>query len=108
STDGFMEADAGNRIAAVRFSFVNTGTIAYDDAPCNGAKLVDKKGQQYDCDITFSKIAAGPMLPAAVKLSPGNKALGFLAFQVPANVKIAQVQFSQDSGFGETAQWDVR
>lgn len=108
STDGFTKADPGKRIVAVQFSMVNTGKVAYNDAPCNGAKVVDGKGQQFDCDIMFQKIGAGSILPANTKLAPGNKALGFLTFQIPMKSKVKQVQFSMDSGFADTAQWNVR
>jgi hypothetical protein len=107
-TDQFSTVDKGKRLVAVRFRLVNTGTAPYDDAPSNGAKVVDKSGQQYESDIFFDNISAGEMLPSSVKLAPKNKALGYITFQVPKRAKITQVQFSMDSGFGGTAQWNVR
>lgn len=106
--DQFSTVDKGKRLVAVQFRLVNTGTATYSDAPSNGAKVVDKQGQQYEADIFFDKIAAGPMLPSSMKLAPKNKALGYLTFQVPKRSKIAQVQFSMDSGFGGTGQWKVK
>jgi len=106
-TDQFSSVDKGKKLIAVQFTLTNTGSAPYADAPSNGAVVVDKKGQQYESDIFFDSIAAGQMLPSQVKLAPGNKALGFLTFQVPVKAKIAQVQFSMDSGFGDTAQWNV-
>lgn len=107
-TDQFFQVDEGKRLVAVQFRLVNTGTVRYWDAPSNGAKVVDKDGQQFESDIFFHEISAGPMLPASVKLAPRNKALGYIAFQVPRNAKITQIQFSMDSGFGDTAQWNVK
>ncbi|WP_310964552.1 DUF4352 domain-containing protein [Nocardioides terrisoli] len=108
SSDQFVKPDKGKRLVAVQFVLKNTGTAAYDDAPSNGAKVVDKAGQQYEADAFFDQVAAGQQLPTSVKLAPGNRALGYLVFQVPVRARIAQVQFSMDSGFGQTAQWNVR
>jgi hypothetical protein len=108
STDRFATPDKGKRLVAVQFLLVNTGTATYDDAPSNGAKVIDKAGRQYEADAFFDSIAAGQQFPTATKLAAGNRALGYLVFQVPARAKVAQVQFSMDSGFGQTAQWDVR
>jgi hypothetical protein len=108
STDEFSKPDQGKRLVAVQFVLKNTGTATYDDAPSNGATVIDQAGRQYEADAFFSSVAAGQQFPTAMKLAPGNRALGYLVFQVPAKAKVAQVQFSMDSGFGETAQWDLR
>ena len=107
STDGFSAPTAGNRYVAAQFIVQNVGTTAYDDSPANGAKAIDAAGQQFSADITLDKSTAGPGLPAQTKLPPGGKALGFLVFQVPTASKVAKVQFSQNSGFGETGEWTV-
>jgi hypothetical protein len=108
STDRFSTVDKGKRLVAVQFRLVNTGTATYDDAPSNGAAVIDRAGRQYEADAFVGSIAAGQEFPTAMKLAPGNKALGYLVFQVPVKAKVAQVQFSMDSGFGQTAQWNVR
>jgi hypothetical protein len=107
SKDRFMKVGKKHKLIAVQFEIVNTGTVPYDDAPSNGAVVVDSKGQQFEPTIMFSKIRAGALLPASVKITPGSKALGYLVFEVPKASTITQVQFSMDSGFGETAQWQV-
>jgi hypothetical protein len=45
STDGFTKPAAGKRFAAVQFALRNLGTSPYQDAPANGAKVLDAKGQ---------------------------------------------------------------
>lgn len=94
------------RYVAVQFEIRNTGTISYDDAPMNGAKVADAEGQQFEPALVM-KIASGPLLPAGVKLTPGGKALGYLVFEVPKGSKVATVQFAMDSGFSETGEWRV-
>jgi uncharacterized protein YceK len=106
ATDGFSTPDAGNRYFAAQVKLTNSGTAAYDDSPSNGAKALDSQGQQFDATIVDT-IAAGPQLPAAVKIGPGSSALGYLTFQVPAASRITGIQFSLSSGFGNTGEWKI-
>jgi hypothetical protein len=106
ATDGFSTPDAGNRYVAVRFRFTNTGSAAYDDSPSNGAKVIDSQGEQFDADIV-EKINAGVLLPAQVKAPAGAVVAGYIVFQVPKAAKVTKIQFSMDSGFGETGEWTV-
>lgn len=108
SSDEFSKPKRGDVFYAVQFRLRNTGTAAYDDTPSNGAKVIDSKGQQYDGDVVVSSIAAGPLLPSDTKIAAGNQALGYVVFEVPAKAKIKSVQFSMDSGFGDTGQWNLR
>lgn len=105
STNDFAKPDAGQRYVGVQFQLKNVGTAAYSDSPSNGAKVVDAKGQQFDATFMVDKIDAGPLLPSSTKIAAGGQALGFLVFEVPDGSQIAKVQFSMDSGFGETAEW---
>lgn len=107
STDGFSTPEKGQRWIGVQFRIKNTGTLAYDDAPSNGAKVIDTHGQQFESDITASSINAGPMLPALTKVAVGGSALGYLVFAVPKASKVSKIQFSEDSGFADTAEWVV-
>ena len=104
--DQFTTPDPGKRFVSVQFQIVNSGTVAYDDSPSNGAKAIDSDGQQFDADFT-AETTAGPSLPADTKIAPGGKALGFITFQLPTGSTLASVQFSTDSGFGDTGQWTV-
>jgi len=102
----FDAPDAGTQFAAAQFRVKNSGSVPYSDSPSNGAKVLDASGQQFDAQIV-TKIAAGPLLPASVKLAPGGQALGYIAFQVPKGTKLTGVQFSMNSGFGSTAEWKL-
>ena len=107
STDQFMKPGKCKRYVAVQFQINNTGSKAYDDAPSNGAKVIDGQGQQYDASMMDPATTAGQNFPATVKIIPGGKALGFVVFEVPIKAKITQVQFAMDSGFSDAAQWNV-
>ncbi len=97
----------GKRWAAAQFELVNTGSKVYADSPSNGAKAADSKGQRFDA--WFGDISAGPAMASDVSLPKGEKALGWIVFEVPKNSKIVTVQFAMNSGFSsQTGQWTVK
>jgi hypothetical protein len=97
----------GKRWAAAQFLLVNTGSNVYSDSPANGAKAADSEGQRFDS--WFGEIAAGPAMSSDVSLPKGEKALGWIVFEVPKNSKIVSVQFGMNSGFSDqTGQWSVK
>jgi len=106
-TSEFDQPADGKRWVGVQLRLVNTGTAVYEDSPSNGLQVADDQGQRFPA--TFGEIAAGPAMTSALKLPPGEKALGWVIFEVPKSVKIATVQFALDSGFGpQTGQWALR
>lgn len=104
--DEFTTPDTGKRFAAAQFRITNTGTAVYSDSPSNGVQVADGEGQRFDS--TFSDVSAGPSMASQVDLKPGDKALGWISFEVPKTSKIASVQFAMDSGFADEAgQWTI-
>jgi hypothetical protein len=97
---------AGKHYFAVQFRIKNTGTKPYEDAPANGAKVVDNFGEVVEASAG-DETTAGPSLPTPTTVPPGGVALGLLTFEVPNGTTIAKVQFGMDSGFGETTQWQI-
>lgn len=97
----------GKRWAAGQFELVNTGSTVYSDSPANGAKAADSQGQRFDS--WFGEISAGPGMSSDVSLPKGEKALGWIVFEVPKDSKIVSVQFAMNSGFSnQTGQWSVK
>lgn len=97
----------GKKWAAAQFELVNTGSKVYADSPQNGAKAADSKGQRFDS--WFGEISAGPAMSSDVSLPKGEKALGWIVFEVPKDSKIVSVQFAMNSGFSDqTGQWSVK
>jgi uncharacterized protein DUF4352 len=102
--DEFNQPEKGQRFVAVQITMKNVGSIAYDDSPGNGAKLIDADDQQYD--ETMQDVAAGPSIGSAVKLGPGSTRKGYLVFSVPKKTKLAKFQFTLDSGMAPQAgEW---
>lgn len=97
----------GKRWAAAQFELVNTGSKVYADSPSNGAKAADSEGQRFNA--WFGEISAGPAMSSDVSLPKGEKALGWIVFEVPKDSKIVSVQFGMNSGFSDqTGQWTVK
>jgi hypothetical protein len=104
--DEYQEPGSGKRWVGAQFELVNTGSKAYDDAPSNGAQVVDNDGQRFEA--TIGDITAGPSMTTEAKIAPGGKALGWIVFEVPKDVKLSEVQFAMDSGFADqTGQWKI-
>jgi hypothetical protein len=107
SGNEFMTPGSGKRYVAAQIRVTNVGTAVYDDTPSNGMQVADGDGQRFES--TFADVSAGPSMPSEVKLPHGDKALGYVAFEVPKASKITTLQFTADSGFAdEAAQWKVR
>jgi hypothetical protein len=100
----FEQPEKGQRFVAVQITLKNVGSIAYDDSPGNGAKIIDTEDQQYD--EAMSEVAAGPSIGSSVKLGPGSTRKGYLVFSVPKKVKVAKFQLTLDSGLAsQSAEW---
>jgi hypothetical protein len=104
--DEFNQPESGKKWVAAQFQLVNTGSKVYSDSPSNGAKVADVDGQRFDA--WFGEIAAGPAMTSDLNLPKGEKALGWIVFEVPKNSKIVTIQYGMNSGFAEqTGQWKV-
>lgn len=107
SADEFMKPDDGKRWVAAQLQLANTGTAAYSDSPTNGVQVADAQGQRFQA--TFGEVTAGPSMAASLKIAPGDKALGWIVFEVPKDSKVTTVQFAMNSGFADqTAQWAIK
>ncbi|MEU6865129.1 hypothetical protein ABZ924_17890 [Streptomyces sp. NPDC046876] len=100
-------AATADRLVAVRFRLVNTGTAVYRDSPAPAAHLLDADGHRF----TGSNAAttAGPPFPETVTLHPGGgSALGFVAFRLPQDARPAAVQFALNGGLADdVGHWSL-
>lgn len=104
--DEFSAPETGNRWVAAQFELTNTGTKVYADSPGNGAQVADSEGQRFQS--TFADVSAGPSMTSDAQVPAGEKALGYIVFEVPKASKVVSVQFAMNSGFADqTAQWKV-
>ena len=107
STNQFETPSAGDRFESIQFRIVNTGTGTYQDDPLLEITAKDAAGQTMQQTIVTST-TAGAQMPSSVNLTPGDTALGFVTFDVPAGDKIAQTQYSLHLGLiGTTGQWQI-
>lgn len=109
SSDEFMKPQDGQRWVAGQFELKNTGTKAYSDSPGNGAQVADTKGQRFHATIAGGNLTVGAEMTSALKLPVGEKALGWIVFEIPTGAKPKSVQFTMNSGFAEqTGQWTIK
>jgi hypothetical protein len=107
ATDGFSTPPAGDRYFAAQFKLTNTGTEAYNDSADNDAVALDSSGKQYETDIVVS-IAAGPLFGDPLNIAPGATTSGWIVFDVPTATTITSVEFTTDSGFGDSGRWTIQ
>lgn len=107
SSNEYIQPDKGKKWVAVQLKITNTGTEVYDDSPDNCGQAADTQGQRYSSQYVDS-LAAGPSFPS-LNLPPGEKALGWVTFEVPKSARITTIQYTADSGMGNsTAQWTIK
>lgn len=108
STDEFSSPDSGKRYVSVQFQLVNKGSGTYSDDPQIDVAVKDAAGQSFDPEIMVSSTKAGEQMSSSIDLGPGEKALGFLTFQVPNGDKLATVQYKLNAGMaGDIGEWTV-
>jgi hypothetical protein len=94
---------SGNRLVATQFRLANVGSVEFTDAIDNDVQVIDAQGQGYQ--TTLDDVTAGPSFPE-VRISPGESRLGYVVFEVPRDVRLAEVQFVPDSGVAsDTGEW---
>ena len=96
----------GDRFESLQFRIVNAGSAAYQDDPLAEISAKDAAGQSMQLEFV-SSTAAGAQMPSSVNLAPGDTALGFVTFAVPANDKIAQAQFAVNGVQSTTGEWQI-
>lgn len=103
----FINPSAGKRFYGIELVLKNNGQNPYEDAPMNGAKIVDDEGQQYS--PTIVDLQGGVPLNGTVTISPGDVRKGLIGFEVPKQAKIVKLQFALDSGYADQkAEWAIR
>ncbi|MFJ2201391.1 hypothetical protein [Streptomyces violaceusniger] len=91
----YFKAPPGERLVAAEFSIVGTGTGTYHDSGYNGAKVIDSTGKRY-----FGKPGSptvGESLDLSLILQPGERAAGWVIFEVPEGAKITAVTYQMDA-----------
>jgi len=108
STDQFSTPDSGDRFVSVEFQIVDNGTNAYQDDPNNDATVKDAAGQAFQPDLEVDTTSAGPQMDSSTDLAPGDKALGYITFDVPTGDKVTTVQYALNGGMaGTVGEWSV-
>jgi hypothetical protein len=107
NTDALHEVGHGNRLAAVKLRIDNTGTNTYLDAPDNGVLATDAQGKSYGSALVMTIASGETFLATGVDLAPGESVEGWIVFEVPRDAQLTHVEFTADSGEGETGTWEL-
>lgn len=97
----------GQRLIAVRLQIHNTGTSAFRLHGWTRVRIVDVQGVVHAPAAGIDRIGAGPLLPSSLRLRPGTKASGYVAFSLASGVKIRQVRVDLAPS-GERIMWSVQ
>lgn len=104
-TTDLDEPEGGKRLVGVQLKLNNIGTAVYQDSPENSATLIDADGQRFNSTLV-SEITAGPVFPGSVTIAAGDRAVGFVVFEIPTHSAATRLQFALNSGFApQTGQW---
>lgn len=106
ASNQFETPPAGDRFESIQFRIVNSGSGAFQDDPLVEISAKDAAGQTMQQTVVTSTVA-GEQMPSSVNLAPGDKALGFVTFAVPAGDKIAQAQYSLNGALSAIGEWQI-
>jgi CheY-like chemotaxis protein len=91
-----FEPEDGSRLVAAEFTIVNTGQIAYGDIPYTPPTVIDAAGGEHHGKPGDSE-AGKPLGDGMImNISPGQRATGWVIFDVPKGVKVTSVTFQMD------------
>ncbi|MEV0661508.1 DUF4352 domain-containing protein [Actinomadura luteofluorescens] len=100
----FETAPSGKRLVGAQFKVRNDGDKEYQDAPSNGARLIDTTGQAYEAGITAA--ANCEDFPnGEVRLTRGETQKGCVTFEVAKGASVERIRFGASSGLGSAAEW---
>ncbi|MCP9210220.1 DUF4352 domain-containing protein [Streptomyces cucumeris] len=107
SADSHTIPSPGKRWVAAQIRLVNTGSESYRDSPPDCVRVADADGRRYDA--TVADIAAGASMATDLKLTTGEKTVGWVVAEVPKGSAVTSLQFIPSGGAAdETGQWAVR
>ncbi|MFG1948413.1 DUF4352 domain-containing protein [Nonomuraea sp. NPDC048826] len=103
----YIKPKAGHRLVAVQVTLANQAQSPYEDAPYNGARLIDAEDQQHS--PAYHDVREGQSLAGSVTVSAGDKRKGLIVFELPDGAEPATFQFGLNSGFADQkGEWALR
>ena len=111
---GYSDAPDGQRLVAAQFTITGKGDTPYSDSTGYvGARVVDDQGQVHNSKPGTP--TAGSSFPLILSVQPGEKATGWVIFNVPKDARITGVRWVMDpiaEGFGDskpegTGRWSL-
>jgi len=105
--DQFTVPESGKRFVGLIFRVKALAGSPQNEDANNDAVVVSGNGQTYSAD--FDGIAEYTNFNVgALRVAQGATVTGSVTFQVPNGVTVSRVRWTALSGFGSTAEWNVR
>jgi len=106
SSNPYLAPDSGTRFAAAVFTIRARGASLQNEDANDCASAAGSDGQSYSPG--FAPISKYTNFDNGTIHAAQHQAVtGEITFQIPADVKIAKVQWTSQDGFGTTVQWDM-
>ncbi|MET1000138.1 MAG: nuclease-related domain-containing protein [Marmoricola sp.] len=102
-----MRVAHGQMLLAVELTIRNGGDLPWVSEPGTSVVLRDEATASYRTAAEFSRVEAGRVLPAEIKLKPGKQLHGFMVFEVPRRTTITQIELSVGPAQPQTVRWSV-
>ncbi|MGO4418465.1 hypothetical protein AB4Z54_06815 [Streptomyces sp. MCAF7] len=90
---GAAEPEDGNRLVAVEFTIVNTGTATYGDIPYNPPTVIDAAGGEHSGKPGHPTVGDALGNGMIMNILAGQRDTGWVIFDVPKGVKVTTVTF---------------
>lgn len=107
STNEYMTPGPGKRYVAVQLRIVNVGSKTFTDDPMTGTQAKDADGQHFDAYYSPLDTTVGQKMDSGLTLAPGEKTLGVITFEVPAEVKLVTLEYTANPFGGNSVQWTI-
>jgi hypothetical protein len=102
-----MRATQGKILLAAPLTVHNNGDRVWDTAHTTTVTLIDSSGARHAWQPRFTKVRAGKVFPAVIKLQPGRTMRGVAVFEVPRDTRIASLEIKVGPGWARPATWQV-
>lgn len=105
--DQFNQPNPGDRFVAVEMTLSNQSAATISDDANGDTTVIGTDSQVYTADFDNVSECTNFGYGEFTLLAGSPSELGCVVFQLPNGVNVKQVQFSFDSAFLDTAQWNA-
>ncbi|HEX7717026.1 MAG TPA: hypothetical protein VF416_07045, partial [Marmoricola sp.] len=98
----------GQELVAVPLRISNAGLARWDLALAKRVTVIDTLGVSHAVDTSIPGVKGLELLPAKLRLAPGQSTTGYAVFSLPSGRTIRSVQLGLSASADDTVTWQVR